>query len=120
LTQTLASTAMEKEDFAHQASHDTLPKLANRVLFDQQVTAATTGIRPDSMLGAVLFIDLDDFKLVNDTYGHAAGDEVLLIVSDRLRAALRTTDLPSRFGGDEFGVLLTQMASVNNAAAAAR
>ena len=92
---------------AYQAFHDALTGLANRTLFTERVGQAIgraregTGAPP-----AVLFIDLDDFKTVNDTLGHAAGDQLLVTVAERLTGCLRATDTAARFGGDEFAILL--------------
>jgi diguanylate cyclase (GGDEF)-like protein len=85
----------------YQAQHDALTKLPNRTLFGERVTTAVARGRP-----AVLFIDLDDFKRVNDSLGHAAGDALLVTVAERLRASLRPDDTAARLGGDEFAVLL--------------
>jgi diguanylate cyclase (GGDEF)-like protein/PAS domain S-box-containing protein len=91
----------------HQASHDPLTQLANRALFDERLRAALRPApTPDGGSAAVLVIDLDDFKLVNDTLGHHVGDALLVAVAGRLGGCARPADTVSRLGGDEFGVLL--------------
>ncbi len=90
---------------SYQAFHDPLTGLTNRRRF-METTQAALSARAAAGMVAALFLDLDDFKVVNDTLGHAAGDDVLLAVAERLRVALRATDLGARLGGDEFGVLL--------------
>jgi diguanylate cyclase (GGDEF)-like protein len=99
----LAAVMELKERLSHEARHDPLTGLANRSLFSQRVEAA---LARDDNAPAVLFLDLDDFKAVNDTLGHAAGDALLVTVAERLRASLREEDLAARLGGDEFAVLL--------------
>ena len=90
--------------FAHQAQHDPLTGLPNRTLFAAQIDE---GLRRQGDNGvAVLFCDLDRFKVVNDSLGHSAGDELLISVAERLRSAVRDEDVVARLGGDEFGVLL--------------
>ncbi|MBO1419417.1 EAL domain-containing protein [Streptomyces sp. FH025] len=96
---------MERE-LTHRAFHDSLTGLANRVLFQDRVGhALSRGERSGAVTG-VLFIDLDDFKVVNDTQGHAVGDELLVAVSLRVSTALRSSDTAARLGGDEFAVLV--------------
>ncbi|MER7845078.1 EAL domain-containing protein [Kitasatospora sp. NPDC096077] len=96
---------MERE-LTHRAFHDSLTGLANRVLFQDRVGhALSRGERSGAVTG-VLFIDLDDFKMVNDTQGHAVGDELLVAVSLRVSTALRSSDTAARLGGDEFAVLV--------------
>jgi len=90
----------------HQAFHDPLTGLANRALFFDRAGHALTRVRRDDGHLALLFLDLDRFKTINDTLGHAAGDAVLQEVARRLRAACRATDTVTRLGGDEFAVLL--------------
>jgi diguanylate cyclase (GGDEF)-like protein/PAS domain S-box-containing protein len=89
----------------HEAFHDPLTGLANRALFTDRVEHALSR-RDDIGRLAVLFMDVDDFKTINDSLGHAAGDLVLVAVAERLRACLRPEDTVSRMGGDEFAVLL--------------
>lgn len=97
-----------EERLSHQAYHDPLTGLANRRLFVERVVSALAERRRAGGVG-VMFLDLDDFKTVNDEMGHAAGDILLAGVAERLAAACRETDLAARLGGDEFGVLLTQL-----------
>jgi diguanylate cyclase (GGDEF)-like protein len=97
-------------DLAHRAEHDSLTGLVNRSRFESRLRELLApgglGKARDATDVAVLFIDLDDFKPVNDTYGHAAGDAVLVSVAARLRDSTRGSDLIARLGGDEFAVLL--------------
>jgi diguanylate cyclase (GGDEF)-like protein len=92
-----------QEQLHHQAFHDPLTDLANRSLFINRVKEA---LAPESAEVAVLFIDLDDFKTVNDSFGHAAGDELLVAVANRLRESVRPADTIARLGGDEFAVMV--------------
>ena len=104
-----ATTALQKARLLatvrHQASHDALTGLPNRTLFLERLES----VLPDAADGAhlgVLFCDLDRFKQVNDSFGHAAGDELLRQVSARLRAAVRPADTVGRLSGDEFAIIL--------------
>jgi diguanylate cyclase (GGDEF)-like protein len=106
LEQSLEQLGRLKEELHHQASHDPLTGLANRSLFTQLVASRLEARDPSGTVPIVLFVDLDDFKLVNDTLGHAAGDALLVAVGDRLLSVLRATDMAARLGGDEFAVLL--------------
>ena len=96
-----------EDQLQHEAFHDPLTGLANRALFTDRVTHALIRTRRNTTERlAVLFVDLDEFKLVNDSLGHAAGDELLTAVAERIRACLRRQDTAARLGGDEFGILL--------------
>ena len=95
-----------KEQLRHQAFHDGLTGLPNRVLFADEVGAALSRSFSGGRASVVLFVDLDDFKTINDSLGHSAGDYVLVAVAERVRASLRPGDLGARLGGDEFAILL--------------
>ncbi len=87
----------------YEATHDALTRLANRALFDERVNQASATASGDV---TILVIDLDDFKKINDSYGHAAGDALLVAMAQRLRECVRPSDTVARLGGDEFAVLL--------------
>jgi diguanylate cyclase (GGDEF)-like protein len=92
---------------SYQASHDTLTGLFNRREFENRLVPALDTIRSNAEeTHALLYIDLDQFKVVNDTFGHAAGDALLCQLSEQIQTQIRSTDLFARLGGDEFGVLL--------------
>lgn len=104
----------------HMAHHDVLTGLPNRMLLLSRIDGALARSRRMKHLGAVLFIDLDLFKEINDVHGHEAGDEVLREVGRRLNARLRESDLAARYGGDEFVVLLEELRGVEDAGEVAR
>ena len=97
---------MAEQELAHEAAHDPLTGLANRGLFADRLTAALTGRRSQVTATQVglMFLDVDRFKQINDTYGHEAGDEALLTIGHRLRSHVRPQDTVARLGGDEFAV----------------
>jgi diguanylate cyclase (GGDEF)-like protein len=119
--------ARNAADSAHRAVHDPLTGLPNRALFAQRVTECLTDGGPvdnettatGSARGrptvAILVLDLDRFKEINDSFGHQAGDELLVLVGQRLRQVLRADDLVARLGGDEFAVLLPRVSDVGEA-----
>jgi diguanylate cyclase (GGDEF)-like protein/PAS domain S-box-containing protein len=102
------------------AHHDTLTGLPNRAMFSERAREAVAHARRHQKTAALLFIDLDNFKTVNDTLGHDVGDSLLKIISSRLRASVRGDDFIARIGGDEFCVLLQEIADPREAAAVAQ
>ena len=105
----------ENETLAHQASHDSLTGLPNRAFFEGRLMRALRNANKLNERVAVLFLDSDRFKEINDNFGHAAGDAVLVAVAKRVRAQLREEDLVARLGGDEFAVLLTPLHKTEDA-----
>jgi diguanylate cyclase (GGDEF)-like protein/PAS domain S-box-containing protein len=102
------------------AQHDVLTQLPNRTLFDDRLTQAISLAERQNKQLAVLFVDVDQFKRINDTLGHAVGDKLLRSVAGRLTACIRRTDTVSRLGGDEFLILLPQVEHAEDAAITAR
>ncbi len=105
-----------QEQLRHQALYDPLTGLANRAFFHEQLEHAVSVRKEDDQETALVFVDLDEFKQVNDQFGHIVGDEVLATLGARLKSVIRAGDSVARLGGDEFAVLI---ASVDEPAEAA-
>lgn len=108
-----------EEKIRHLAHHDFLTGLPNRFTLHQRMADDIKQAKQERMMLAVLFIDLDRFKPINDTYGHEVGDKLLIEVANRLKETVRRNDVVARLGGDEFVVELLQLGHVNEAAAVA-
>ena len=117
---TILELNQAREQARHTATHDMLTGLANRHLFNDRLRQAVETARRSRQQVGVIFLDLDNFKTVNDTLGHAVGDGLLRAVAGHLSNALRGVDTAARFGGDEFAVLLTNLSNPQEAADAAR
>src|SRR6185312_4918190 len=115
-----AAVRQQAELNRHQALHDSLTELPNRVLFQDRVCQAIRSAEREGGGVAVLVMDLDRFKEINDTLGHATGDRLLVEAARRLRTTLRGADAIARLGGDEFGILLHDGSPASVAGAAAR
>ena len=98
--------AKERSFFAYHADHDTLTGLANRSLFYRRAAKAIDFALEEGVKAAVIYIDLDDFKQINDNFGHQVGDELLISKAEKIKTAVRQSDTVARLGGDEFGVVL--------------
>jgi diguanylate cyclase (GGDEF)-like protein/PAS domain S-box-containing protein len=108
-----------EEELTHRAFHDALTGLPNRVLFQDRIAQQIAATRRTGMVAGVLFVDLDDFKVVNDTKGHGIGDELLVAAAARLTALGRDGDTAARLGGDELALLIGDAAEVRAVEAAA-
>jgi len=104
-----------ERQLSHRAFHDELTGLANRALFLDRMDHALRVARPESDPVVVLFVDLDDFKSVNDALGHGVGDQLLRAIADRIRRTSGSGDTPARLGGDEFAVLLEDRGGIDRA-----
>jgi len=112
----LSQNRQNKEKLNHLAYHDALTDLPNQVLFKDRLKQAIALSRRSDQMQAVLLLNLDRFKTVNDSLGYTAGDRLLQSVAQRLSSCVRETDTVARFGGDEFAVLLTQIPRAQDAA----
>ena len=108
--------ALTESQLQQMALYDQITGLPNRAFFEFELGKVVTRIKREKKSGALLFIDVDDFKKVNDLCGHHAGDQVLLMISERLKNSIRAADIVARIGGDEFAVLLADCGSPENAA----
>ncbi|MDA8381241.1 MAG: EAL domain-containing protein [Actinomycetota bacterium] len=115
LVQAVHSAAASEERFEFEATHDNLTGLPNRAVLERHLAGLLDEPAHDDAHVAVMFLDLDRFKLVNDTLGHGAGDQLLVEAAERLRANVRTTDLVTRIGGDEFMIVLDHLVSLAEA-----
>ncbi|MDQ1045298.1 bifunctional diguanylate cyclase/phosphodiesterase [Streptomyces sp. V4I2] len=95
-----------ERELTHQAFHDSLTGLANRVLFQERINHALVQAQREGTVVGVLFVDVDDFKVINDIHGHGVGDELLVALSLRLQTTVRASDTAARVGGDEFALLV--------------
>ena len=112
----LQALERQKRQLEHIARYDSLTKLPNRALFGELLAQTLMQTRRRGQHLAVVFIDLDGFKAVNDTHGHDAGDHVLITLAERMKAALRDGDILARLGGDEFVALMADLADVDASA----
>ena len=115
IAQQMGELHQRRSELEHLAQHDPLTDLPNRALFDDRMSVALAAARRDNSQLALLFIDLDRFKPINDRLGHAAGDRVLKGVAERIRHNIRESDTAARIGGDEFVVLLRSVQSREDA-----
>jgi len=107
LRRILVSTMLAERENERRASLDALTGLANRAGLEAALERICTSAREHDSAAALFYMDMDDFKIINDTHGHAAGDHVLKTIAQRMRAMLRVDDVAARIGGDEFIVLAT-------------
>ncbi len=108
-TYDITERVLQEQHLSHMATHDPLTELPNRVLFHDRLRQAVVEAERRRHLVALLFLDLDNFKDINDSFGHEAGDQILKAVSSRLLSCIRTGDTVARLGGDEFLILLPEV-----------
>ena len=115
LQDSVHSLRAREQELSYQAFHDPLTGLANRALFRDRLEHALELSRRSGRNLAVLFLDLDDFKVVNDNLGHDAGDRLLMVVAERIKSCVRPGDTTARLGGDEFAVVLSEVNDIDDA-----
>ncbi len=115
LEDSLTQVTRLKEDMRHRATHDALTGLANRALLRERLRKVVDAAETGGVPAAIVFLDLDDFKSVNDTLGHPAGDQLLVAVAQRLQSCCRPHDTIARLGGDEFAILLEHLSTSGDA-----
>jgi len=116
----MLSAAKAEQEIRHLAYHDVLTGLPNRMLFMDRIDQAISRAQREDSQFALLFLDIDHFKVINDSMGHAAGDQLLNIVSQRLIQVLRKTDTVARLGGDEFTIIIESLADEKSVASVAK
>ncbi len=115
LIQLIAARKRAEEKLAYLATHDALTGLPNRILFTEHLNHAILSAQRNGLKLAVMMLDLDKFKEINDTFGHRAGDQLLQTIGMRLTSVLRKSDTVARMGGDEFMLLLSELKKVDEA-----
>jgi diguanylate cyclase (GGDEF)-like protein len=115
LQESVHSLRAREQELSYQAFHDPLTGLANRALFRDRLEHALELSRRSGRKLAVLYLDLDDFKVVNDNLGHDAGDRLLMVVAERIKSCVRPGDTTARLGGDEFAVVLSEVHEIDDA-----
>jgi diguanylate cyclase (GGDEF)-like protein len=119
LVEDITELVEAEERIRHLAHHDSLTGLPNRLLLQDRLEQALARARRARNCVAVMLVDLDDFKTVNDTLGHLSGDELIRMVAQRLRGLVRRSDTVARLGGDEFAIVQTDLVQIAGAAALA-
>jgi len=110
----ISTKEKENEDIYFRANYDQLTKLPNRELFNDRCKQVLSSVHRHQENVAIFFIDVDDFKAINDSYGHDAGDSILVETAKRLTVSVRESDTVSRWGGDEFSILLPKIGEKDN------